>query len=330
MNDTPKPDDSAQTALRALRDVLRAPPERSDARLPPTEVLARRLHVTPRALLRAQAVLEFEALIWLNKQGVAYGIHSVRRAAALGPAMSQLEARLRLEPEIAALAAMRATPGDLRLLRRLAAREVASSDSEDAELWSGALHRAVATVARNPALLAAFESIDDHRESPEWRDLAERTEWSRYEGRPLGAADHGALIEAIAAGDPEDAANAMRGHLLHMAERMEWELDAISRESALRDADADADGRGKRPGDGPGPRRAPRKPAAPKGRRRAPPFPSPPLSPSSLPPSSRDASGPSAGSDDASRRGARPRSNPGSDPGSDHDAGGGSEGDPDR
>ena len=328
MNETPKPDDSAQTALRALRDVLRAPPERSDARLPPTEVLARRLHVTPRALLRAQAVLEFEALIWLNKQGVAYGIHSVRRAAALSPVLSQLEARLRLEPEIAALAAMRATPGDLRLLRRLAAREVASSDSEDAELWSGALHRAVATVARNPALLAAFEHIDDYRESPEWRDLAERTEWSRHEGRPLGAADHGALIEAIAAGDPEDAANAMRGHLLHMAERMEWELDAISRESALRDAD----GRGKRPGDGPEPRRAPRKPADPKGRRRA--APSPPPSPSSLPPSSKDASGPSAGSDDASRRGARPRSKPGSNPrskpGSDHDAGGGSEGDPER
>ncbi|MEC9432292.1 MAG: FCD domain-containing protein [Pseudomonadota bacterium] len=263
MDDLSMPDDKAQTALQALRALLRDPPERADARLPAIDALAGRLGVTPRALRRALAVLEAEALIWRNRDGVAYGIHSVRRAGALGPAEGLLEARLRLEPEIAALAAMRATPGDLRLLRRLAAREAASSDVEDAELWAGALHRAVATIARNPALLAAFDAVDEHRCTPQWRELAARTEWSRFDGPAPGVSDHGALIEAIAGGDPDDAANVMRGHLLDMADRVERELDAMGRE---REA-----GAGPKGGDGPRPgasRRAPgRDDSPPKGRR---------------------------------------------------------------
>lgn len=238
MDDLTVTHDHAQFALAALRGLLRDPPERPDGRLPDADDLAVRLNVTARALRRALAVLEAEALVWRGREGELFGIHSVRRAGALGRIHALLEARLRLEPEIAALAALRATPGDLRLLRRLASREMASSDMEDAELWSGALHRAVASTARNPALLAAFEAMDTERASPEWRALAARTEWSRFEGPPPGVADHGALIEAIAAGDPEDAANAMRANLLELTERLERELAVMRRE---RDAPGDSD-----------------------------------------------------------------------------------------
>ena len=55
---------------------------------------------------------------------------------------------------------------------------------------------------------------------------------NRFASNPMvaipGVGDHAALIDAIAAGDPEPAAAAMRAHLLTVAERAAAAVDAKS------------------------------------------------------------------------------------------------------
>jgi GntR family transcriptional repressor for pyruvate dehydrogenase complex len=55
--------------------------------------------------------------------------------------VSVMEARMALEPEMAALAARRATAEDVARMRELADRTARATDADGAELWDGALHR---------------------------------------------------------------------------------------------------------------------------------------------------------------------------------------------
>src|SRR3546814_10709836 len=70
-----------------------------------------------------------------------------------------MEVRLRLEPALAQLAALRATPADVSWMRSLAAKVVAADDLDGRELWDSALHRAIAPVAGNALFLALFDVL---------------------------------------------------------------------------------------------------------------------------------------------------------------------------
>ena len=214
-------------ALIGLRNLLAQGVERQDGRLPTEAALARRLRVTRQALRRAVEVLEAEGVVWRNRAEELFVYLPETRPIPLDPVGGLLEARLRLEPELAALAALRARPEDLRRLRQLAGRELSAGDIDAQELWGGALHRLIAVAAGNPGLLAAYDALDAERQSASWRASVKSRDWRKFESFE-GPCDHFAIVEAIASGDPEIAAATMRAHLLVVAQKTEMAAGSLA------------------------------------------------------------------------------------------------------
>jgi DNA-binding FadR family transcriptional regulator len=123
---------------------------------------------------------------------------------------SVLEARIAIETEAAALAAGRATPADLRTLRRALADRVSDGQTVDEHVDADmALHRAVVQAAHNDVLADLFDGF-----VPRVRQAM--VEMLRI--RPLASpeADHGAhaaLVQAIVDRDARAAGELSRAHL---------------------------------------------------------------------------------------------------------------------
>ncbi len=129
-----------------------------------------------------------------------------------------MEARLCVEPELAALAAGRALPDEVERMRHLARRRLEADDPRAVELWDGALHRVIAESARNRPLLTTFAMLEATRQTEGWLDARARarTAVSLHET----TRQHHAVIDAIAAGDCVAARQAMRTHLLTRLEAL--------------------------------------------------------------------------------------------------------------
>ncbi|MGM0585536.1 MAG: FadR/GntR family transcriptional regulator [Pseudomonadota bacterium] len=214
-DDSPRADEfgAALARLRALAERMGP----AGGRLPPEDELARRLGAPPRWVGRALEVLEVEGRARRGPGGEWRAQARPPRTAVLDATAALLEARLRLEPELAALAAQRAGPDDLRRMNRLSARIVSAPELRAQELWNAALHRMIAETAGNPHLLAAFDGLEAvWRADPAWAE-ARRLRLERLGDAPLETVDHGPLMDAIASRDPEQAGMAMRQHLLLVA-----------------------------------------------------------------------------------------------------------------
>ena len=115
-------DDSARLALDALRNLVAQQSSVPDKPLPPERELASEFGVSRRSIRRALAVLEAEGQVW-RRQGKGTYVGPTPPSAAF--TLTQLsartnfsevmEARLHLEPNLAALAAQRAS-GEQRAL----------------------------------------------------------------------------------------------------------------------------------------------------------------------------------------------------------------------
>ena len=90
-----------------------------------------------------------------------------------------MEARLCLEPELAALSATRATPDEVVRMWTLARHVYELQDREMTELWDSALHRLIAQSARNRPLQIAFALLDNSRSSHGWQDARARARSER-------------------------------------------------------------------------------------------------------------------------------------------------------
>ncbi|WP_051132925.1 FadR/GntR family transcriptional regulator [Nocardia paucivorans] len=131
--------------------------------------------------------------------------------------VSVIEARIAIESEAAALAAVRRTPADLRTIRRtLAGRAVAGLSTAELVDADMAFHRAVVAAAHNDVLTQIFDTFLP-RLRPAMIDMLKI--------RPMTSesADHAAhrdLADAIARRDPAAAAEAGRGHLSALKEAL--------------------------------------------------------------------------------------------------------------
>ena len=224
----------ANFALNELRRMIASSAAGGTRKLPTERELTALLGITRHALRQALEVLETEGLIW-RRQGAGTWIGSPRcnlesqiNATLPGTTVEEaIETRLRVEPQLAQLAALRATSDDIARMKELNRRSIEASDPEACELWDGAFHRQIALAARNRILLSLFDVMNRIREEPFWQTTREnaRTE--------PGVTDqvnihHIALIEAIEARDSQRAGQAMCDHLLDVQHR--W-LRRLSRES---------------------------------------------------------------------------------------------------
>lgn len=217
--------DNSNYALDRLRELLAAGELGSEGRLPTERALAEMLGISRRAVRRALEVLEAEGLIWRRQGSGTFIGERPARFEHLGDLiagtdfMELMEVRLRIEPQLAQLAAMRAKPSDVEKMRQLAQKIVEGSDADARELWDGALHRLIAQSAGNQLFLSIFDVINRVRQDDAWRAVRERAR-SGPNAYQISFAQHTNIIEAIAARDPMRAGEAMREHMLALQERL--------------------------------------------------------------------------------------------------------------
>jgi DNA-binding FadR family transcriptional regulator len=205
-------------SLRKLLDLLQSPDYPLNSRLPPERDLAVQLNLSRSALREGLEVLEAEGRVWRH---VGRGTFVGRRPAPEPADLSlitartspaeMLETRLLVEPQLARMAAMRATGAEVEQMQRLLEKSEAARDAKTWELWDGRLHRAVAEAARNGLLLSIFDAFNAMRSQARWSELREHT--LTPERHQDYCAHHRAYVEAIASRDPLRAELVMRRHI---------------------------------------------------------------------------------------------------------------------
>ncbi|MFP5508178.1 MAG: FadR/GntR family transcriptional regulator [Paracoccaceae bacterium] len=208
--------DNSSLALERLRLMLHDIPATGDNRLPTERQLAETLGISRRSVRRALEVLEAEGLVW-RRQGA--GTFAGPRPETITAQDSfeanfseVMEVRLRLEPQLAQLAALRASAPAIARMRDLIIRLEESDDADGRELWDSALHREIARAAGNRFFLMIFDSMDRARLDEAWRALRERARSRANLAQTMR--QHRELVDAIAAHDPVRAGAAMRAHLM--------------------------------------------------------------------------------------------------------------------
>lgn len=216
-----EPSNNSSLVRARIMELIRRGSLGPEGRLPTERELCDQLEVGRRAVRLALEALEAEGLIWRRQgkgtfAGSAPDPTGVLAAAIVGETtpMEVMEARLGIEPALAGLCARRALPEDINRMRHLARRTLEARDPDSAELWDGALHRLIAQAAGNRPLLTMFALLDEVRGSDRWRELRSRVR--SLESQKVSDTEHHAIIDAIEAGRPEAAAEAMRQHLTRL------------------------------------------------------------------------------------------------------------------
>lgn len=225
----PPLDDDAFALRRRLLGLSEAGEFGQGGRLQPERALCEWFSVSRRTLRQVLEALEAEAVIWRQQGKGTFvgqppdptGLLAAEIAGETHP-LEVMEARLCIEPQLAALCARRAAPAELERMRALAARVASAPDPRSTELWDGALHRLIARTARNWPMLTAFALLDELRSKEGWQTLRSRAR--SPETLKVVDRQHQAILDAIEAGRPEAAEAAMRNHLLALAANLEWAL----------------------------------------------------------------------------------------------------------
>ena len=220
-----------RTSFEAVTKRLRRQVETlgPQARLEPERALAERLGCSRDTLRRSLQALENDGLIWRH---VGQGTFTGPRPAAepIRPAVlfelatpaDLMNARLVIEPAMAAEAAAPASASDIAALRTLATQTRDARDWRTYEAADNAFHRAIATATSNHLLMAILGLLSMVRD---------RAPWQRQHGRAFGHGPHWeyslrqgdlhlSLVDAIAAGDGPRAHAVMREHLGEIAQLM--------------------------------------------------------------------------------------------------------------
>ena len=213
-------------ALEKLRALLQSDSLDADGKLPTERTLSEILGVSRRSIRRALEVLEAEGRIWrrqgsgtfAGKRPDSWSNH-VDSIVADTDLMEIMEVRLRVEPQLAQLAAMRSKAADVERMYDLVKKIYESTDADGRELWDGALHRQIAQCAGNTFFLTIFDVINRVRQDEAWQTIRERAR-AASKTRTVTYGQHTAIVDAIAARDPARAGEAMRQHLLTLQESL--------------------------------------------------------------------------------------------------------------
>lgn len=196
-------------------------------RLPPERDLCTQFSVSRSTLRKALDHLEARGLISRHVgRGTFVGWPKAAASAGLLEIGEQtspselMELRLMIEPQIARLAAMRASPAEIAHMRHCVARSETTEDSEAYELWDSTLHRAIAQAAHNALVLAVFESANELRGLTAWGHLRTALVTPR-ENLVYWRDQHRGFVEAIAKRHPESAENLARIHVEDLIKCME-------------------------------------------------------------------------------------------------------------
>jgi len=191
-------------------------------RLPSERELAERFGCSRQTLRACLSRLEQDGRIWRHVgQGTFSGSRPrhlpVRDTLLIEGATPPdvMQARLLLEPMVAATAARLADAEDVVLLRGKVAAGRKARDRAACEQADDAFHRALGQISGNPILSGFLGYLSGIR-----RRIAWQREWERTYRRigtqafqTLHSDQHARIVDAVESGDPEAAAACMTAHL---------------------------------------------------------------------------------------------------------------------
>jgi DNA-binding GntR family transcriptional regulator len=202
---------SADNGYEALRQAIVIGSLQPNERLVEAN-LAREFGLGRSAVRTALARLEQDGLVEREPhRGARVRLIDEREAVEI------LEARAVLEGLAARHAAQNATAADVKRLRQILKemrRLLNSGDLLRASDENAVLHRTLLEIADHPTVMRLISMLKSQLVRFQYRTimLPGRTERSFEE--------HSAIIDAVAAGDPDAAEKAMRRHLSHVAEAL--------------------------------------------------------------------------------------------------------------
>ena len=189
-----------------------------DSRLPPERELSRALGVSRAGLRQALAVLESEGQIWRHVgKGTFIGTRPIATVSDIDAMVRRtnpaevMRTRLLIEPEVARMAALNATPAQIGEMRLCMARSRAAATWRQYESWDNRLHRTIAEATQNALLVSLLDTLSAVRRAVAWGRL--RVNKVKPEPDHHSFAEHEKIVAAIAERDRERAAEAMRRHL---------------------------------------------------------------------------------------------------------------------
>jgi GntR family transcriptional regulator, transcriptional repressor for pyruvate dehydrogenase complex len=210
---------------RQIADQLRALIERGEyavgSRLPPERDLALQLGVSRPSVREALIALEVEGLVEVRMGSGVYVRGSAAPAAARVTAEGPLEiirARAVIEGELAARAATVMKPAQVRGLREaIAVMEEEARAGRTPTRGDRIFHLRIAEAADNAVLLRVVTELFDERHNPLFEQFGSHFETEQTWA--YAAAEHNAVVDAIAAHSPEAARQAMHEHLSNSHDR---------------------------------------------------------------------------------------------------------------
>src|SRR5215217_6260523 len=226
-----------------LCELIREGRLRPGDRLPAERELADQLKVSRASLREALRTMELAGLVESHHGGGTYVRDAVSWNAVSplalvlqtsGDTVGDLwEIRLIVEPEIAARAALRATPDDIETLTALLDRQEGALDREDVSLGIDRdFHSALAYASHNAVAVRVVELIGSLL-------LTGRGHFVTSPERRLNAlVRHREILTAVRVASPDDARNAMLHHLQEVESYIVGAL-AVEAEGGRREADGD-------------------------------------------------------------------------------------------
>ncbi|HZH52144.1 MAG TPA: FCD domain-containing protein [Microvirga sp.] len=216
-------DDSTLGRLRTWLSETQLP---DNGRLPPERELAARFGIKRAELRKALAVMEGEGHLrrhvgkgtFLAKEGIA-GIPSAAEIIANRTSPPEaMQARIVVEPEIARLAALKATSAQIAEMKELCRQMRQAKTWNEYEQLDWRFHNLLAEASGNNLLLEIQRLVNGVRRAVVWGRLARRPVGPSADYHSF--AEHEAIVDAISNRDRRGAAEAMRCHLNSTASTM--------------------------------------------------------------------------------------------------------------
>jgi DNA-binding FadR family transcriptional regulator len=129
-----------------------------------------------------------------------------------------MEVRIIIEPQMAALAASRATAEDMAQIEQALKHSIAAKGLAEFEHWDAQLHLSIFKAAKNAILLAWCEAINVVRNEPDWYRLKKRS--VTPEVRNSYDRDHTEIVAALKERDPEAARKVLFKHLTRVRDSL--------------------------------------------------------------------------------------------------------------
>lgn len=194
-------------------------------RLPPERDLALQLGIARTALRRQLSQMEDQGtLVRQVGRGTFIAARGPDADTPATPHMATtypgevLETRLILEPQIARLAAQRASASDIAALREAVDQGRRAATIEVFEKWDSAFHRVLVQAARNGLLASLYQSIDAVRAGKIWGRLKEAS--LTPESMQRYVQGHAAILDAIVDRDAPRAEREMRTHIVEATDNL--------------------------------------------------------------------------------------------------------------